>query len=73
MDELDVEFIKIIKFLYKKHKLDIEYNIYTHKKEKVTDEYILQASKGFISSFTEQVKEYDDEDRELMKIFGYFV
>ena len=73
MDEVDERFLTTIKYLYEKHHLDIKYNIYQSKKEAVSDEYILRAAKGFISSFTEQVNEFDEEDRELMKIFGSYV
>jgi len=73
MDDIEKEFLRNIKYLYAKYHLDIDYNVYIKQKITVTDEFILRAAKGFIANFTKQVNAFDDEDQELMKIFGYFV
>ena len=39
----------------------------------MSPETIVKCGKYFISNFTKQVKEFDTEDKELMKIFGWFV
>lgn len=61
------EFVKTIKYLYKKHSLDDKELI------KMSPETIVKCGKFFIANFTKQVTEFDAEDQELMKIFGWFV
>lgn len=73
MDDIEKEFLRNIKYLYSKYHLEINYNVYIKQNVKVTDEFILRAAKGFIANFTKQVNAFDDEDNDLMKVFGYFV
>ena len=67
MHQVCEEFVRTINYLYKK------YSIEDKDLREMSPETIVKCGKYFIANFTKQVKEYDDEDKELMKIFGWFV
>lgn len=61
------EFVNNIIYLYRKYSLDDK------ELKMMTPETIVKCGKYFIANFTEQVKVFDEEDNELMKVFGWFV